>query len=249
LKTQREKEAEMGEKIEGSVPLITCIIPVFNGGRFLKEALDNIFEQSYRPLEVIVVDDGSTDNTKAVATSYGEKVQYLWQPNTGPWVARNLGISAANGDFVAFQDADDLWHSEKLARHMAHFQKQPKLDVSVCMIQNFWTSELHEEENKFRDDRRSKPIPGYTCPGMLVRRSQFEIVGLFDKNLRHAAATDWFLRAKRKGTIVELLPDTLVFRRLHQLNRSRIHASNSQNEYLKILQTHIKERRQGKDKP
>ena len=238
----------MGEKNEGSVPLITCIIPVLNGERFLKEALDNIFEQSYRPLEVIVVDDGSTDGTKAVATAFGDKVRYLRQANSGPWVARNFGIKAAKGEFVAFLDADDLWHEEKLSRHMARFQERPELDVSVCMIQNFWVSELLQEELKFKDDRRSKPIPGYVCPGMVARRSQFEHVGLFDQGLQHAAATDWFLRADRNGTVVELLPEVLVYRRIHQLNRSRVHASNSQDEYLNILQTYIKERRQGKEK-
>jgi len=243
-------EYNMGKKrIETAGPLISCIVPVFNGERFLKEALDNIFEQSYRPLEVIVVDDGSTDGTKAVASSFGDKIRYLWQSNAGPWVARNFGVSSAKGEFVAFLDADDLWHKEKLSSQISRFQERPELDVSVSMIQNFWVSELLQEELKFKDDRRSKPIPGYVCPGMLVRRSQFDHVGIFNKDLQHAAATDWFLRADRNGTVVELLPEVLVFRRLHQLNRSRIHASNSQNEYLKILQTHIKERRQGKEKP
>jgi len=235
----------MGETQEGSsLPLITCIIPVFNGERFLQEALDNAFKQSYPFLEVIVVDDGSTDRTQAIARAYGDKVHYLWQTNSGPWMARNCGIKAAKGEFVAFLDADDLWHEEKLSRQMARFQERPELDVSVCMIQNFWVSELIEEERKFQNDRLSKPIPGYVCPGLLSRRSQFENVGLFNKDLRHAAATDWFLRANRKGTVVELLPEVLVYRRLHQLNRSRIHASNSQDEYLNILQAHIKERRQ-----
>ncbi len=235
----------MEEKRNGTGPLITCIVPVFNEERFLQEALDNVFHQSYRPLEVIVVDDGSTDRTKHIATSYGERVRYLWQANAGPWVARNLGICSSHGEFVSFLDADDVWHKEKLTRHLARFELRPELDVSVCLIQNFWVSELQEEEKKFQNTRRSSPIPGYVAPGMFVRRTQFETVGLFDQNLRHAAATDWFLRAARKDTVVELLEETLVFRRLHQLNRSRIHASNSQNEYLQILQKHIKEGRRG----
>lgn len=230
-------------------PLVTCIIPVFNGERFLQEALDNAFKQSYRPLEVIVIDDGSTDRTRDIATGYGEKVRYLWQPNSGPWVARNLGIGAAEGEFVAFLDADDLWHEEKVSRHMARFREKPDLDVSVCMVQNFWVAELIEEERKFQNDRRTKPIPGYVCPGIVVRRRQFETVGVFNKDLRHAAATDWFLRAKRNGTIIELLPEILVYRRIHQLNRSRIHAANSQDEYLQMLQTHLKERRHEGKKP
>ncbi len=234
----------MGENKQTSEHLISCIVPVFNGERYLKEALDKIFEQTYRPLEVIIVDDGSTDGTKAVSESFGDRVRYLWQNNAGPWVARNSGISTAKGEVLAFLDADDLWHEEKLSRQMARLQARPELGVSVCMIQNFWESELLKEELTFKDNRRSKPIPGYVCPGMLVRRQQFEHIGLFNENLQHAAATEWFLRAKRKGTIVELISDTLVFRRLHQRNRSRIHASNSQHEYLAILQTHIKKGRQ-----
>lgn len=233
----------MDEKLDSAPPLITCIIPVFNGERYLKESLDNAFQQTYRPIEVIVVDDGSTDGTKAVATSFGTKVRYLSQTNSGPWVARNSGIQAATGMFVAFLDADDLWHSDKLTRQISRFRDRPELDVSVTMVQNFWESGLQQEENKFRDERISQAIPGYTCPTMLAKRSQFEKVGLFNKTLRHAAATDWFLRAAREGTVVELLREPLLFRRLHESNRSRVHASNSRDEYLKILQTHINQKR------
>ena len=94
-------------------PLISCIVPVFNGERYLGEALDSILAQTYRPLEIIVSDDGSTDGTAAVVASYGECVKYLWQVNAGEAAARNLGSSAAGGHFLAFLDADDLWHPEK----------------------------------------------------------------------------------------------------------------------------------------
>jgi len=94
--------------------LISCIVPVFNGERYVSEALDSILAQTYRPLEIIVADDGSIDGTAAVVASYGEQVIYLRQANAEP-AARNLGLSAARGEFVAFLDAVDLWHPEKLA--------------------------------------------------------------------------------------------------------------------------------------
>ena len=98
--------------------LISCVIPVFNGERYLGEALESVLAQSYQPLEVIVVDDGSTDETAEVARRYGERVRYVWQPNAGETAARNLGLTAAHGEFIAFLDADDVWDSEKLERQI-----------------------------------------------------------------------------------------------------------------------------------
>src|SRR5712664_390476 len=133
--------------------LISCIIPVFNGERYLREALDSILAQTHRPVEIIVADDGSSDGTAAVVASYGDHVHYLHQPNAGPAAARNLGLSAARGEFVAFLDADDLWHPEKLVHQRARFQARPELDLCVTHVQNFLIPELHEKEEQFRQHR------------------------------------------------------------------------------------------------
>src|SRR5688572_23408840 len=103
-------------------PLITCIIAVYNGERYLGEALDSILGQTYQPLRVVVADDGSTDKTAEVAAHYGARIIYLHQSNQGYAASKNLGLNAAQGDFVAFLDADDLWHPEKLERQMARFR-------------------------------------------------------------------------------------------------------------------------------
>ena len=89
-------------------PLISCIVPVYNGERYIKEALDSILAQTYRPLEIIVADDGSTDGTESVVANYGNRVRCLWQPNAGPAAAWNLGVRAAQGEFVVFLDSDDV---------------------------------------------------------------------------------------------------------------------------------------------
>jgi glycosyltransferase involved in cell wall biosynthesis len=187
----------------------------------LSQALDSIFTQSRRPSEVIVIDDGSTDSTAAVVSRYGTQVRYLWQPNSGPATARNLGLSVALGEFVAFLDADDLWHPEKLERQMARFEARPELDLCVTHVQNFWIPELREEESHFQGHRFSQPLLGYCTQALLTRRVFFDTVGPFRTDLRAVDDTDWFLRAAERGAVMECLADVLVRRRLHRANLSR----------------------------
>lgn len=227
--------------------LISCIVAVFNGERYLKEALDSILAQSYRPLEIIVVDDGSTDGTRAVVANYGEKVRYFWQTNAGPAAARNFGLNQAQGEFIAFLDADDLWHVEKLIRQMTRFEERPELEMCLTHAQNFWTQELHEEEVRFRDHRLAKPLPCYLTQAVLVRRSVFDKLGPFKANFRHVHDSEWFLRANDQDIIIEVLPDVLVYRRMHQANRSRTLAAYSRDEYLQLVKSTI-DRRRGLEK-
>ena len=202
-------------------PLISCIVPVFNGVRYLAEALESILNQTYRPLEIIVVDDGSTDQTPAVIRRYSDRIRSIHQDNAGPAKARNRGLGESGGDFVAFLDADDLWHPEKLERQAARFRARPELDVCVTHVQNFWIPELEKEKVRLQNHRFAQPLPGYAMQALLARRSVFERVGRFDDSLRAADDTDWFLRAFEQGAVLEILPDVLVHRRLHDKNLSR----------------------------
>jgi len=204
-----------------SGPLISCVVPVFNGERYLKEALDSILVQTYRPLEIIVIDDGSTDGTAAVVTSYGAQVRYVSQPNAGQAAARNLGLGEACGEFVAFLDQDDLWHQEKLARQMARFAVRPELDLCVTHGRNFWSLELQDVPPWLQNDPRFiQSLPAYALGALLARRGVFDSVGTFDPALPICEDIDWFLRAVEHGVTIELLPDLLMYRRLHQTNRT-----------------------------
>jgi glycosyltransferase involved in cell wall biosynthesis len=223
--------------------LVSCIVPVFNGEKYLGEALESILAQTYRPLEIMVVDDSSTDETAALVADYGDKLRYLFQPNAGTAAACNLGLEAAQGDFMAFLAADDLWHREKLARQMDRFEARPELGACVSHVQNFWIPELKEEAEQFRNHRISLPLPGYVPQALLARRAVFETLGKFNGALRHADATDWFLRAADHGTIIELLPEVLVYRRLHQSNLSRQMVSTSREEYLQLVKATLHRRR------
>jgi glycosyltransferase involved in cell wall biosynthesis len=226
-------------------PLISCIVPVFNGERYLAETLDSISAQTYRPLEIIVVDDGSTDGTAAVAARYGDQIRYIRQDNAGAPGARNRGLSIAQGAFLAFLDSDDLWHPEKLTRQMKCFQDRPELDLCVTHIQNFWIRELEEEAKRFQNHRLRQTVPGYVTQTLLARRDLFDRIGAFDMRLQHGDAQDWFLRAAEKDTVIELLPDVLVYRRLHRSNYSR-QISAALYDYLRIVKASLDRRRQGK---
>jgi glycosyltransferase involved in cell wall biosynthesis len=226
-------------------PLISCIVPVYNGERYLSDALDSILNQSYRPLEIIVVDDGSTDGTARLIAGYGERVRYLYQPNAGPAAARNFGLTAARGEFVAFLDADDLWHPRKLERQMERFLERPGLDLCVTMVQNFWMPELAEEMGRLHGSRYAHPLPGYVTATLLTRRSLFDSIGFFDPGLRHGDSTEWFLRARAQNLMIELLPEVLVYRRVHPASLSRNRASESRDEFLKLLKARLNGRHAG----
>ena len=209
----------------------------------MREAIDSVFAQTYRPSEIIIVDDGSTDNTAAVIRSYGDRVCCLRQNNQGPVSARILGLGAARGEFIAFLDADDLWHKEKLERQMARFYARPELDYCVTHVQNFWIAEMHAEAEKYQQHRISQPLPGYVTGTLLARRATFDKVGPFNPDLGHGDSTDWFLRAAEVGAVMELLPDVLLFRRLHQENRSRVLAERSRSEFLRLLKLSLDRKR------
>jgi glycosyltransferase involved in cell wall biosynthesis len=197
-------------------PLISCIIPVFNGERYLAEAIDSIIAQTYRPLEIIVIDDGSTDGTAAVAGGYGERVRCVWQANAGEVAARNRGLHEAGGEFIAFLDADDRWHPEKLSRQLARFNERPELDLGFTRFQNFWAPELAEKIKRRPDSSVYEPKTAYWISALLVRRNAFERFGLFvDDGSRQPQNMIWFLHAIEQGAVVDVVPEVLLHRRLH----------------------------------
>jgi len=201
-------------------PLISCIVPVYNCELYLREAIDSILAQTYRPLEIVVVDDGSTDGTADVVASYGARLLYLRQGNAGPAAARNRGLKLAEGEFVAFLDADDVWHPDKLMRQMACFTTHPKLELCLTYVENVWIRELKAERERLQNHKFARPLPGYLIQTLLARRTLFDTLGFFDPALQPSEDTDWFLRAFEKQVVTQVVPDVLVSRRLHGRNIS-----------------------------
>lgn len=220
--------------------LISCIVPVFNGERFIAAALDSIFAQTYATIEVIVVDDGSTDDTAEVAAGFGARVNYLHQENAGQIAAQNRGVAAARGAFIAFLDADDLWHEEKLARQMALFEARPKLDICNAHMKDFWEEEVAQE---------AESLPHLAAPRVgvvqsyLVRRSLFDRVGMIDETMEHRGWTDWCVRAVDSGAVSETMSDILVYRRIHGDNMSRHRSGADNEEFLRMVKATLDRRR------
>lgn len=200
--------------------LVSCVIPVYNGARFLNESLDSVLAQTHRPLEIIVVDDGSTDETAAVLEQYSDRVVCTRQAHAGAPAARNRGIEMSSGQFVAFLDADDLWDESKLSRQLERFDALPALGFCTTLMQNFWMEEVQDEARHLKDTALAEPQPGAVST-LVVRRNVFSQVGPLNSDLRHRDVQEWMMRAKNAGVTAEVLPDVLVYRRLHSANNSR----------------------------
>lgn len=228
-------------------PLISCIIAVYNSERFVAAAVDSVLAQSYRPIEVIVANDGSTDRTAKIVAGYGKEVRLATQETAGPAATRNLGLATASGEYVAFLDGDDLWHEEKLERQMACLTSEPELGACVTNVKFFWMPELAEEEAKLKKQPRGQVAPGYISGTLLAPRSTFEKVGGFDIKLWFSDAADWFERAAESGVTIKLLDDVLYFHRMHDRNLTRRRAEDSRNEFLAIVQARLKRQRQKDD--
>ena len=157
-------------------PLVSCIIPVFNGERFVAAAIDSVFEQTHAPMEIVVVNDGSTDGTKVVLAGYGEKIKTIDQANSGVNAARSRGIEAASGAFLAFLDADDLWLPEKTEIQLARLTANPDSGICTCMIENFWEREVADEAAQLRGTNFHGPRMA-SMQGMLIAQGGMKRIG------------------------------------------------------------------------
>jgi glycosyltransferase involved in cell wall biosynthesis len=199
----------------GQAGLVSCVIPVFNGERFLGAAIDSVLGQTRQPVEVIVVDDGSTDGTAQVIAGYGDRIRWLRQANAGPAAARNAGLALARGGLIGFLDADDIWLPHKLDRQLEELSRHPDAMISFCGMVNFRES---DEPGGPVEEWEAKPFSPCT---MLVRKSLFDAVGTFDVRLRAAEDTEWYCRVMMAGIPYRVLAEDLVRRRQHDRNLTR----------------------------
>ena len=222
-------------------PLVSVVIPVFNGERFLREAIQSVLAQQYSPIEIIVVDDGSTDNTATVARSLPETVRYLHQTNQGPAAARNRGIEQAQGSLIAFADADDLWPPAKLEQQLPYLIKDPKIDIVLGRIQQVLLSET--VDGPTRAQQFAEPAFSVNLGSAVIRKSVFERVGLFDETMRYSEDVDWFMRAREGGAAIGTIDAVTLFYRQHEQNMTR-GKSTSELNVLKALKKSLDRRRE-----
>jgi glycosyltransferase involved in cell wall biosynthesis len=192
--------------------LASVVIPVYNGERFLGEAIGSVWAQSYRPLEIIVVDDGSTDGSARVAKSFSPVV-YVHQANSGQAAARNHGVELARGELLAFLDADDVWLPDKLSWQMAALAADPNLDAVFGNAEQFL-----EPGTSGVLPPAFHVLPAQLPSAMLIRRERFQQVGGYLPGWRVAETIDWYARALEFGLKMSTLDRVVYRRRIHGRN-------------------------------
>jgi glycosyltransferase involved in cell wall biosynthesis len=225
--------------------LVTVAITVYDGAPYLAEAIDSVLEQSHRPLELIVVDDGSTDGSGEIARSYGSALRFARQENAGLGAARNSAIELAEGRYYAFLDADDRFVPGKLERQLQILDAEPEVDMVFGHMTEFVSPEIDEDARALlREPVHDEP---WRTPNlMLVRREAFHRVGPFSDTLRVGIGVDWYARAVDSG-LKEAVPPFLVLeRRLHTSNNG-IRQRDARHQYLHVLKESLDRKRERAD--
>jgi glycosyltransferase involved in cell wall biosynthesis len=184
-------------------PIVSVIIPAYNAAKYLAETVDSVINQSFDDIEILIIDDGSTDNTLEIANQYqrhDHRIRVISQSNQGVSATRNNGVAHSKGKYIAFLDADDLWLYNKLKCHLEHFNDNRNLAVSfgrVCFL-----DPDGEVTNNFSKPVRShlKPYhffyenPTITSSNLVIRREVFDQIGFFDESMSYSEDQEWCLR-------------------------------------------------------
>jgi glycosyltransferase involved in cell wall biosynthesis len=206
---------------------ISVIIPTYNASKYVTKAIDSVLVQDYINLEIIIIDDGSTDNTQKVLDNYKDKIRYVYQDNGGAAKARNTGIKLANGDYIAFLDADDLWLPDKLGKQMNFFNHYPQYSMVFTDMSHSVDDEIVYKS--YLKERRYKYVSNGSIyenllrecfiftPTVMIKRKCFEKVGIFKEYLKISEDLDLWLRIADKY-LIGFLDEPLVIRRKHETN-------------------------------
>jgi glycosyltransferase involved in cell wall biosynthesis len=215
---------------------VSVIIPLYNGEKYINQAIESVLEQTYTNYEIIVVDDGSTDNSKQILSPYFDKIKYIYQKNQGVAAARNKGLEIATGDYIAFLDQDDYWLENKLERQINCFQSLPQISI----IHSGWyrVNENNQIKGKIEPwnqvpllDLKNwlwwKPV---LLGAMMFRRRDILQVGGLDTNFKQVCDLELVLNLTLAGYKTTWLKEITLFYREHDRNDSlntRVQAEES----------------------
>jgi glycosyltransferase involved in cell wall biosynthesis len=224
-------------------PSVAIIIPVHNGAAYLAEALRSVLAQeACRITSIIVIDDGSTDSSTAIAAAHPAPVRLIRQIHSGAATARNRGLALATEDCIAYLDADDLLPPRSLAARAAALATDPALDAATGLVTQFISPDLDAAAAE-RLHVPGHPMTGPLLGTMLFRRRLFDRVGGFDADLAHGDFIDWYLRAQAAAMVVRPLDTVVLQRRIHGGNLT-LRDKAGRKDYLTVVRRHLA--RQGK---
>lgn len=221
-------------------PLVSVLMTVYNNGPYIAEAIESALDQAGARVEVVVVDDGSDDESWEVVQRYPH-VKAIRQHRGGIGAARNAAVAMATGDFFTFLDADDRFPPDKLRIQLRAFEEDPTLEVVYGHVREFVSPDLSAE-----DAARIRPAVAYNeshlSGVMLVRRSAFERVGPWTLGLKVGTGVDWYARSQEAHLKTLVLPDVLLERRLH-LSNNGLQQADNRIQYASILKAALDRRR------
>jgi glycosyltransferase involved in cell wall biosynthesis len=221
-----------------AAPAIGVVIPCFNGARYLEAALLSVLAQEPRVVEIVMIDDGSSDESASIAARHEPWVRCFRQLHAGAGAARNRGVSLLSSPLVAFLDADDLWPAGRLRLLGAALDAHPELDGAFGAVREFLSPELPPELSTRVQPRppRRAPLPG----ALLIRRPAFERAGTFPESLTESVG--WYMQALDRGVRFAEIDDVVLLRRLHSSNVER-HRHVLRGEYARVLKQGLDRRR------
>jgi glycosyltransferase involved in cell wall biosynthesis len=195
-------------------PRVSIVVASYNGEKFLQETLASAFAQDFDSYEVVLVDDGSTDRTAAVAQAF--PVRYVHQENAGLPAARNRGIDEARGDLIAFLDDDDLLPPTKLRVQVRYLDEHR--EVGCVLGRQEWLVEEGVDPPPMPRDPIYGEIGGVQLVSAMIRRDALAMVGGFDPSYRYAEDRDLFIRLREHGVEIAVVPEVVLYKRLHGSN-------------------------------
>lgn len=223
-------------------PHVSVIMPVYNTERYVSEAVESVLAQTDVSLELICIDDGSTDASRAYIERFGPRVELIESVhNEGIGAARNRGLAGAQGTYIAFMDADDVWLPGKLAAQCAHLDTHPEHDIVFTHLSCFLSPDLSSEVRALRYCDPT-PTPGVLPPTALIRAEAFSYVGSFNPAWRVGEFVDWLARAQSAGLRYHVLPEVYLQRRIHATNTG-VTERPSRIDYVRIVKAALDRKR------
>ncbi|MDL2280819.1 glycosyltransferase family 2 protein [Selenomonadales bacterium OttesenSCG-928-I06] len=200
-------------------PLISVIIPTYNRASYIEKAINSVLAENYEPIEIIVVDDGSTDNTKEIIQKKYPFIKYFYQENRGPSEARNTGIKNALGEYISLLDSDDYWLPGKLAAQLKYFRENPECLIVFTGYSNILEKEELKENDLVQHELLLEKTLKQLLPTALIKKEVFQKVGLFSKELFVAEDTELIIRMCVNGIKTDhYLSENYYHRLLHDQN-------------------------------
>lgn len=225
-------------KDKNNPPLVSVIICVYNGEKYLEEAIKSALSENYPQMEILCIDDGSTDSTMEILRNFGSAIKISSQQNQGIAAARNFATKIAQGEFITYLDSDDLFVPGRIAAMADTLLQNPETAMVFGQIKQFITPELIKSfpAKIVTEDN----ILTGMCPGGIMYRSNiFQQVGEFEKGNHTAYFLDWSLKAKEKGLVEKYLNQVVTLRRIHSTNSSITHKNNFSTESTRAIKAHL----------